>query len=188
MAIAKAILGKIHIARQQLGLEDDIYRAVLARVAGVSSAKSLSERQAGAVLAEFERLGWRPKPSTKAKGKPHNFIRLPEEVRVIEAQLADMGLSWAYADAIAKRMFGVPRVAWLKTPDKYRAILAALHVEQEKRSLLDQVEALCKRLDLEGPEQLAGLEGLPKGWQRQRPILKTLVKTLQAAAEARGDC
>lgn len=188
MSIAKAVLGKIHIAKQQLGLEDDIYRAVLARVAGVRSAKELSDRQAGAVLAEFERLGWKPKQSSKAKGKPHNFVRLPEEVRVIEAQLADMGLSWAYADAIAKRMYGVPRVAWLKTPDKYRAILAALHVEQEKRSLLDQVEALCKQLELESPEQLPGLDVLPVGWQRRRPTLKALVETLQAAVDAREGC
>ena len=90
MAIAKATLSKIHIAKQQLGMDDDIYRGLLARVAGVRSSKELSTRQASAVLNEFERLGWKPKPSSKVKGKPHNFKELPERIRKIEAQLADM--------------------------------------------------------------------------------------------------
>lgn len=38
---------------------------------------------------------------------------------------------------------------------------------------------------IEHPEQAAGLEQLPKGWRRQRPILKALVETLQAAADSK---
>ncbi len=52
MAIPKAIIGKIHIAKQQLGMDDDIYRGLLARVAGVRSSKELNERQAGAVAQQ----------------------------------------------------------------------------------------------------------------------------------------
>jgi len=82
-------------------------------------------------------------------------------------------------------MFGVARVAWLKKPDQVKAILAALHVEQEKRGLLESVEALCEQLGIEHPEQVMGLEQLPKDWKRQRPILKALVKAMQDAADAR---
>jgi len=185
MSITKTTLSKIHIARQQLGMDDDIYRGLLARVAGVRSAKELNSRQAGAVLREFERLGFQPAPSPKAKGKPHNFNQLPAEIEVIEAQLADMKLSWSYADRIARQMFGVARVAWLKKPEQVKAVLAALHVEQEKRGLLASVEALCEQLGIEHPEQAAGLEQLPRDWKRQRPILKALVAALQGVADAR---
>lgn len=184
MTVMKAFITKIHIAKQQLGLEDDIYRGLLNRVAGVSSSKSLNAKQATAVLAEFERLGWKPKPGTK--GKPHNFKELPGQIRKIEALLADMGLSWAYADAIARQMFKVQRVAWLRKPQQLDDIIAALHVEQEKRGLLARVEELCGQLAVDAPDRIAGLEQLPKGWQRQRPILRALVETLNAAVGVQG--
>lgn len=185
MALAKALLSKIHIARQQLGLQDDVYRQKLQAMFGKGSARDLNLRQAEQLLTEFKRLGWQPQPSKRAAGKPHNFSQLPAEVQVIEAQLAEMRLPWSYADKIAKQMFGVAKVAWLKKPDQLTAILAALHVEQEKRYLLAEVDRLCLGLGIEHPEQAAGLEQLPKGWRRQRPILKALVETLQAAADSK---
>lgn len=188
MALSKGILSKIHIARQQLGLAEDVYRQKLQGMFGKASAKDLSQRQAEKLLDEFKRLGWKPRPSSKSAGKPHNFAQLPAEVQVIEAQLTNMKLPWSYADKIAKQMFGVSKVAWLKKPDQLTAVLAALHVEQEKRNLLAEVDRLCQRLGIEHPEQVAGLEQLPKGWQRQRPILTALVNALNLAIEARGNC
>lgn len=188
MAITKAIIGKIHIAKQQLDMEDDIYRGLLARVAGVRSSKELNDRQADLVLREFERLGFKPKPSTKSKGKPKNFDQMPARITKIEALLADMRLPWAYADALARQMFKVDRVSWLKLPKQLDAMIAALHVEQEKRQLLSNVEALCKELGIDAPERMAGLEQLPEGWQRQRPILRLLVDALNAAVvQRRGE-
>lgn len=43
-------------------------------------------------------------------------------------------------------MYGIQKVVWLTKPDQFKGVLAALHVEQEKRGLLEQVEALCKEL------------------------------------------
>lgn len=186
MTIPKAVIGKIHIAKQQLGMEDDIYRGLLARIAGVRSSKELNDRQAGAVLREFERLGFKPKPSAKAKGKPHNAKQLGPRIDKIEAQLTDMRLPWAYADALARQMFKVQRVAWLKKAEQLDALIAALHVEQEKRGLLGNVEELLKLLGEHDPNWQVDLEALPEGWERRRPILKTLVETLTAAASARG--
>ncbi|MCY1306732.1 hypothetical protein D9M70_566080 [compost metagenome] len=111
---------------------------------------------------------------------------MPELITKIEAQLADMKLPWAYADALARQMFKIQRVAWIRKPDQLTALVSALHVEQEKRHLLAQVDHLCQLLGIEHPEQALGLEQLPKGWQRQRPILKALVDTLNAAVETRG--
>ncbi|UFQ97008.1 gp16 family protein [Pseudomonas wenzhouensis] len=188
MSISKGVLSKIHIAKGQLGMDDDSYRALLRRVAGVESAKDLNTRQVGRLMVELERLGFKPQPSSKAKGKPHNAQQLGPRIDKIEAQLADMRLPWAYADALARQMFKVEKVAWLKKAEQLDALIAALHVEQEKRQLLDQVETLCKRLGVDTPERLEGLEELPEGWRRQRPILKALVDALNAAVNAQeGD-
>jgi len=44
-----------------------------------------------------------------------------------------MDLPWSYADAIAERMFGVERLAFLKNdPTKLRAVMVALIKRQQK--------------------------------------------------------
>ena len=63
--ISKGKLAQIHIAKAQLGLTDEDYRAILARKAGVSSAKELTNKTVGGVMYEFRRLGFEPKPAKR---------------------------------------------------------------------------------------------------------------------------
>ncbi|TWC35079.1 phage gp16-like protein [Pseudomonas sp. SJZ079] len=125
-------LAKIHIAKQQLGLDDDTYRALLARITGVRSAKELNPRQVGAVLAEFERLGWQPKSAKKAGRKVAKpAAERQAQVGKIEAFLAEARRPWAYADAMALRMFKVERVEWLDG-DQLRRLVAALAYDAKR--------------------------------------------------------
>jgi phage gp16-like protein len=177
---------KIHIARQQLHLDDAGYRALLARVAGVQSSTALNDRQAGAVLREFERLGFQPRAPRNA-GKPRNFSAasaMPRMITKVEALLADMGLAWAYADSIADKMFGIKKCAWVRQPSQLKAIIAALHVEQEKRTLLARFELLIAELG-SGPlstKWQATVAELPDGWQRSRRKLRALIEELEPDA------
>ena len=50
---------KIHIARKQLAMDDDGYRAALRRGAGISSTAGASLAQLDAALVELRRLGFR---------------------------------------------------------------------------------------------------------------------------------
>lgn len=119
-------LAKIHIAKAQLGLDDDTYRALLARVAGVRSAKELSPRQIGAMLAEFERLGWQPKPAkTFGRKVPKPAPERQKLIGKIEAFLAEANRPWTYADGMALRMFKVERVEWCDS-EQLRSLIAAL--------------------------------------------------------------
>lgn len=121
-------LAKIHIAKSQLGMDDDTYRALLARVAGVRSAKDLSPRQIGAVLAEFVRLGFQPKPAKKAgRAVPKPAPDRAALVGKIEAFLAEANRPWAYADAMALRMFKVERVEWLDSGQLQRLVAAFVY-------------------------------------------------------------
>jgi phage gp16-like protein len=191
-------LAAIHIAKSQLantqpGFDDDAYRAVIRRVSAqhgpeVDSAGRLDRTQMVAVLEEFRRLGAkRPGAHKPANypGKPHNFNTraMPEMITKIEAQLADMGLSWAYADAIAKRQCGIARVAWVRDEDKLRAIIAALDVEHTKRSCNEVIDELLPKLGI-GEKQFAELTAqLPKNWRRNRRHLKAMCNHLYARLE-----
>ena len=56
----RAMLAKVHLAKKQLGLDDDAYRDVLRRVTGFPSSKTLAISALDAVLTEFKRLGFQP--------------------------------------------------------------------------------------------------------------------------------
>jgi hypothetical protein len=51
-------IGLVHIARRRLRFDDDAYRDVLRRAAGVSSARELSAEGFDLVMVEFRRLGF----------------------------------------------------------------------------------------------------------------------------------
>lgn len=186
--ITRSTQSKLHIARHQLGLDDSVYRAVLQRTTGTSSSKNMTERQGQAALTELRRLGFKSKAPKKGQGKPHNFERLPEMITKIEALLADMGLPWSYADAIANQMWKRQRIAWTREPEKLRAILVALDVEQKKRGLLAFVESRLAILGPTDPKWQALLDRLPKGWRRNVTTLQQLAETLDMAVEALEAC
>lgn len=116
----RKLLARVAIARKQLALHDDSYRALLARVTGHESAKAASDAQLLAVIAEFERLGL--KPYRKASEKPH--------VRKIFALWASMrGLvqhpSRDALRAFVQRQTGVADPEWL-SPDQANKVTEGL--------------------------------------------------------------
>lgn len=169
-------LAPIHCAKRDLCMDDDAYRALLERVAKVRSARDLSPAAAARVLEEFERLGWINK-RRRARGRPHNFAALPDRIHKIEAQLASMGLDWAYADGIARQMFKIQRVAWVRRPDQLDAIIAALHNEQSKRLYLARIEEVCQMRSID-PEAIPGMGPLPAGWRRHLGTLRAMFAAL----------
>lgn len=127
-------LSRIHIAKKDLGLDDETYRALLARVTGVRSAKDLNPRQIAAVLAEFTRLGWESIPAKKHGRKaPAAAPDRAKLVGKIEAFLAEAKRSWAYADGMAMRMFKVERVEWLD-PGQLQKMVAALTYDARRHA------------------------------------------------------
>ncbi|WP_281687592.1 gp16 family protein [Pseudomonas citronellolis] len=114
----------IQIARRQLGMDDDTYRALLGRVAGVRSSTALSPRQVGLVLAELERLGWQPTRKPTGRAAPTVAPDRQALVGKVEAFLAEAGRPWSYADAMALRMFKVERMEWLDAGQLGRLVAA----------------------------------------------------------------
>lgn len=130
--LRKTLTAKIHIAKQQLGMDEESYRALLLRHGG-NSCTQLSVAQLEQVITELKQKGFKPKHA-KTQGKPKNFYSpsMPMMITKIEALLADMQLPWSYADGIVKQMYGIERCAWVREPAQLKAVIAALHNLQKK--------------------------------------------------------
>lgn len=67
--LRNAELAQIHVAKKQLALDEDTYRAVLWAVARVRSSKDLDWTGRKAVLEHFKAKGWKPKPPKTARAE-----------------------------------------------------------------------------------------------------------------------
>lgn len=65
--LRNAELAQIHLAKKQLQLDDDTYRAVLWTVARVKSAKDLDWTGRKALIEHFKAKGWKPAAPKKAR-------------------------------------------------------------------------------------------------------------------------
>lgn len=126
-------LAVIHIAANELGLDETVYREILRRVTGQSSAARLDERQRRAVIKEFERLGW--KGRGRGQGRRQEVEGREGErpqallIRSLWAGLDELGAlrdpSDRGLDKFAKRVAGVEAVAWLD-PRQANKVIEAL--------------------------------------------------------------
>lgn len=96
----------IHIAKQQLGLDEETYRAMLMSVGGKSSSSELDIKGRKAVLDHLKACGFKP---TRAQRPGQTHRALAAEKQPIEAkigaQLKALGAEWPYAYAIARRLY-----------------------------------------------------------------------------------
>lgn len=121
----RTALAKIHIAKKELALDEETYRAMLWTVSRVKSSADLDTDGMQKLLEHMKSRGFVGKKSTKTyPGRPHNADG-SEQMKKVEALLADSKLPWSYADAMARRMFKVEKVAWCK-PDQLQKLIAAL--------------------------------------------------------------
>lgn len=122
-------LAKIHIAKEQLGWTDEVYRDMLWTQGRVRSAKDLDYAGRQRVLDYLRAQGFgNKKRPTPAPDK----LKLVKRIR---AQLISLGkLPDTYADGIAKQMFGLQFYEW-GNHDQLHAITAALGVEQRKKGV-----------------------------------------------------
>lgn len=129
--LRKAELAQIHIAKVQLALDDDAYRALLLQVTGKASSKDLTWQGRKALLDHFKKLGFKVKsnkagrPAPVAKGDKANLMAK------IEAQLAEAQRPWSYADGMAKRICKVDRIEWCDAAQLLK-IVAALNYDAQR--------------------------------------------------------
>ena len=66
MTISKAQIAILHVAKTKLAMDDDTYRSVLAKCAGVTSSTELDVAGFTAVMGFFDYCGFTPRSATGA--------------------------------------------------------------------------------------------------------------------------
>lgn len=121
--IRKGELAQIHIAKTQLGLDEDTYRAMLWSFGRVKSAKDLDWRGRKAVLDHLKACGFKAQKKTPKGQNRHDWLIWELWKRLAAAGLVQDGsekamLSWV------RRQTGVERLEWLSSQQSTRVVEA----------------------------------------------------------------
>ncbi len=148
----KRDLGRIHILKDQLGLDRDQYEAVLAQVCGeqVESSTQLDAPGRLKLIRHLEAHRARQQPAYP--GRPHNTdAKARKEITKIQALLTDAGRPWTYAQSILVRMTkGKKQRIEFASLGELNALITALEVEARKR-LVAALHAELQRQSLDWP-------------------------------------
>ena len=126
---SRSDLAKIHIAKKELGLTDEVYRDIMRSRFGKESAAKLTVGQASQLINHFRSLGWKPKYQQKLPGvysKPTDG----QEGKIIALwlELAKAGVVRNKSDralqAFVRRMTKKHHMRWCTTGEKNTIIEA----------------------------------------------------------------
>ncbi|MFO6448949.1 gp16 family protein [Erythrobacter sp. NE805] len=167
-----AMIGKVHVGKKALSLDEDDYRQILIHETGKASLKDCSERELEMVLDRFRALGWKDLPRPAAKGVAQN--PMARKARALWISLYHLG--WARnrdekaLEAFAKRQIGCERLVWAKQSDGYKLI-----------------EALKKRAEIEGWAQTDASGNNLSPLKLNEGLCEAILAKLVKAGEARPD-
>lgn len=84
------LIGIIHVAKSQLGMDDDTYRALLLDLTGKDSCSKLTRAEQWQVIEELKRKGFQKKQTHKGK----HLINDPQarKIRALWLTMADCGI------------------------------------------------------------------------------------------------
>jgi Protein of unknown function (DUF1018) len=108
------MIAKLHIAKKQLGLDEDTYRAALTRITGKDSAKDMSAAELEAVLKDFSRHGF------KAARKGFSGPASASAMKIMALWMSGWNLgvitnpSPEAMEAFIIRQTGIAKAQWLK--------------------------------------------------------------------------
>lgn len=122
-------LAQIHIARQQLGMDEETYRAMLWAVGRVNSAKDLDWTGRKRVLDHLKKSGFKVKPAKSAKTRELASDMQSKKIRAMWLELHQAGEvrdpSEAALASFVKRHTKVEALQWL-SGDQARRIIEHL--------------------------------------------------------------
>jgi len=122
-------IAAIHIAKKQLGLDDDTYRAKLEKITGKASVKFMTETERQTVLTVFRNEGFAPAPSSAGKRKPltGKFAKKLQALWIAGWNLGVVGQrDDAALLAFVTRQTGLDHVRFLHHADDAKAAIEGL--------------------------------------------------------------
>ncbi len=148
---ARPALAKVAIARKELGLDEETYRAILERLTGHRSAKDCTDAQLGRVLDELKAKGWTPRPFAGQKSKSVRRADHPaaKKARALWISLHQLGAvrdgSEKALEAFARRQLQVEQLQWADAARVYKLIEALKAMAEragwDQSGSLDEIKA-----------------------------------------------
>ncbi len=136
-------LAVIHVAKKELGLDDEAYRAALLAHGGVDSARELDREGFQAVMKHFEASGFKSRgTASRATWKPPEMgpgMASDGQVKKIIALWYTMpdyyrkGNEMKALNAFLSKTCGVSRLEWL-TPKKAHNVIEAIKNISKRRA------------------------------------------------------
>lgn len=126
----RSLIAKVHVARKELGLDEDTYRGVLGEVTGHASAKDCDDAQLVAVLDHFKLRGFSAAPRKAGKTAATRRADHPSarKARALWISLYQLGVvrnaSEQALEAFAARQLKCERMQWARQSDSFRLIEA----------------------------------------------------------------
>ncbi|MBI4621073.1 MAG: DUF1018 domain-containing protein [Desulfobacterales bacterium] len=118
----KGLLAKIHIAKKDLCLDDEMYREILeGKPWRVKSAGDLALQGLESLVRHFKSLGWQESPVTGEKGT--QIEALHERIMEVAARMRD---GEKRATGLCKTICRTDRIEWCKDIGKLKRMLVIL--------------------------------------------------------------
>ena len=126
----RVMIAKIHVAKKEMALGDDDYRAMLIRVTGRASSADCSPRELRAMVEAMKAQGFRDKPrSRRVADHP-----AANKARAMWISLYHLGAidnpAEEALEAIARRQLKVERLQWANQAVSYKLIEALKAIAQ----------------------------------------------------------
>lgn len=124
-------IAAMHVAKKQMGFDDDTYRAKLARITGKRSAKDMTEDERQKVLAVFRNEGFAPaSASRRADGRQKPTGRYAKKLQALWIAAWNLGIVRERDDAaliaFVKRQTGIDHTRFLVHADDAGRAIEAL--------------------------------------------------------------
>ncbi len=190
----------VHIGAAKMWPDEDARRDWQQGATGHRSCSEMTDDQLQQLVDELFATGYLQRRAPRRAGRAPNNLDRVGYLQKIEAQLADMSLSWQYAESIAWRATGgrgsrptskqpgVKRLDWVKKREHFETIIAALEAEQKKRGGGAFIDDALKRLNKTDADIDAMLPAEMRGkWRRNIPWQDVICEALAQQLDALED-
>ncbi|MGR9345867.1 gp16 family protein [Rhizobium leguminosarum] len=125
-----ASITAIHVAKKQLGLDDETYRAKLEVITGKASTRDMTEAERERVLQVFRKEGFRPKSNRRRDGRLKLTGKYAAKLQALWIAASNLGIIHDRDDAalvkFVERQTGIEHVRFLKNAADARKAVEAL--------------------------------------------------------------
>lgn len=138
-------LAAIHVAKRELGLDDDTYRSMLVRVTGKASAADMSVQEREKVIAEFRRQGFK-----KPANPPSRRLDGPyaKKLQALWIAAYNLGLTGDRKDrsllSFVKRQTGIEHTRFLREAAQASRVVEALKAWMTRDAGVDWMEGALR--------------------------------------------